>query len=374
MACKLHNNTFCSIFLFSMSSIFCGQAVAQNLVKNPGFEEYDQCPKDTGMLSEYSFSWSNATQGKSDYFNQCSDKMAVNHNFIGQQDAFEGNAYAGIYVYAANDYREYISGELKQKLKKGKKYNFSFRVSLADKSEYAIKEFGALFTSTKLDLYTKRNVPSNIVSTNGIHNYVPLNDHTYHKEKDDWVELKGEYLANGTEQFIVIGNFKDNKRSKHVKVGSNLKKVAYYYIDDVAVEEAEQQFDLEEIYVLENLLFKEKGYTIEGRGKLQLESLIAHLKDNPSLHVSIFGHTDSEGSERFNRDLSHNRAMTIGLNLVENGLSADRITWVGLGDNNPLVKNHTKAGRDKNHRVEFILSNKKITKGAYAAGVFEDDK
>lgn len=371
MISKLSNTCARGFLTTLILNLFCTTIVAQNLVKNPGFEEMVQCPKEYGSLSEDALFWKQPTNGSSDYFQSCSDNMSIKRNFIGQQETFEGNGYAGFYAYGPEDYREYLAGELEKNLIKGKKYNLSFRVSLADKSEYAIREFGILFVDKELNLDTKRNIPPSLMNRNGLYNYVGLGNHRYYKDKDNWTEISGEYTADGTEKYIVLGNFKSNSNTARTKVASNLKKAAYYYIDMVSITETDNTFNLDEIYVLENLLFEVNGHTVKGKGKKQLEDLVSHLKDNPSLNISIYGHTDNIGSPLYNKELSQRRAKAVGLFLVDTGLSSFRIAWKGFGDVSPLVKNKTKEGRDKNRRVEFVISKKR--RDTYASGVFEDE-
>jgi len=110
---------FVAITLFYCS---CQVLSAQNLVKNPSFEDFVQCPDAYGTFNDDVLFWTMPTYGSTDYFNNCSMTMGTTRNFTGKQDTFHGNAYAGLYAYGSKDYREYISGELKQKLEKNKKY------------------------------------------------------------------------------------------------------------------------------------------------------------------------------------------------------------------------------------------------------------
>lgn len=361
--------SFLTVLIFYL---FCQKITSQNLVKNPGFEDFVACPETYGSFQEDVLFWKQPTYGSTDYFNTCSSNMPVDENFIGVQEVFEGNAYAGFYAYGPKDYREYISGELKERLSKGKKYTFSFRISLAEKSEYAIKEFGFLFSHKILDLHTERNIPYNLMNRNGLYNYVSITSRNYYDDKNSWTKVSGEYVADGTEKYIILGNFKSNSHTHRSKVAKNLKKAAYYYIDMVRVEETEKPFRLDEIYVLENLLFNVNGYTITGEGEKQLEVLVTHLKENPSLNISFYGHTDNIGSKTHNKELSGKRAKAVGLFLVDNGLSPFRIAWEGFGDKSPVAKNETEEGREKNRRVEFVISKK--SRAYYASGVFEDDE
>lgn len=359
--------------LFTITLILLGVAccMGQNLVKNPSFEDYLACPNEYGSFQKDLNSWYKPTQGSTDYFNACGDKLSTGVNFIGQQEAFEGNAFAGFYALGPNGYREYIAGELLEKLEKGKKYNFSFRISLAEKSQFAIDEMGLLFTHELMHLRTKKNISSNVMRKNGLNGYVRIKNQKYFSNKDDWMEVSGEYVADGTEKFFVFGNFKSNTGTRKIEVAKNLKKASYYYIDMVSVIGIDNGIKLDETYVLENLFFEVNGHQIIGEGKKELQKLVDHLIANPSLNISIYGHTDNIGLSSHNKELSQKRAQEVGLFLLENGLETTRIAWKGFGDMLPLAQNDTEEGRRKNRRVEFVVSKK--PREFYASGIFEED-
>ena len=352
---------------------FCySYTMAQNLVNNPGFEDFNSCPEKFGSLKNDVPFWSQATEGSTDYFHNCSPDMPIGVNFIGEQLTYEGEGYAGMYVYGPKDYREYLTSELKEPLIRGKKYFISFQISLADNAEYSIKEFGVLFTKRPLRLSTKRNIPIDLMKRRGYKNYVEIRRHKYYDNKTDWVEISGSYIADGTESYMTIGNFKGNNTTSKLKTGNNLKKVSYYYVDMVSLKQETQSFNLDETYVLENLMFDTDGYHIKKEGRAQLEYLVVYLKNNPSYNISIYGHTDDVGSKTHNLFLSKKRAKAVSLFLVDNGLSSRRIAWKGYGDSNPMSKNITEKGRELNRRVEFVVSKKK--REYYASSVFEDDE
>lgn len=68
--------------------------------------------------------------------------------------------------------------------------------------------------------------------------------------------------------------------------------------------------------------------------------------EGQKLHIS--GHTDPVGSDAFNMELSQRRAEAVGAFLRQNGVAADRIETVGLGETNLVSQDHS-----KNRRVEF---------------------
>ncbi len=86
-----------------------------------------------------------------------------------------------------------------------------------------------------------------------------------------------------------------------------------------------------------------------------LGELVTILKENKSYKLRVEGHTDSEGSDAFNLDLSNRRANAVKAYLVKNGIAADRLTAKGFGKTKPVADNSTTAGKAKNRRVELII-------------------
>lgn len=91
-----------------------------------------------------------------------------------------------------------------------------------------------------------------------------------------------------------------------------------------------------------------------------LAKLSGIVLNYPSLQLTIEGHTDSTGTPEFNQKLSERRADGVRDYLVSQGLSADSITAKGLGQEMPVADNKTAAGRQKNRRVEIIVSGEVI--------------
>ena len=79
------------------------------------------------------------------------------------------------------------------------------------------------------------------------------------------------------------------------------------------------------------------------------------LSRNPTLVITVEGHTDSLGSDATNMALSIARADAAANWLIAAGIPPERIFAVGLGEGSPIADNKTAAGRAKNRRVEFIL-------------------
>jgi outer membrane protein OmpA-like peptidoglycan-associated protein len=89
-----------------------------------------------------------------------------------------------------------------------------------------------------------------------------------------------------------------------------------------------------------------------------LDKVADVMKRNPAFHVSIEGHTDSQGDEAKNQDLSLRRALACYNYLVTKGIDSKRMTYSGYGESRPVADNNTSAGRAKNRRTEFNISVK----------------
>jgi OOP family OmpA-OmpF porin len=89
-------------------------------------------------------------------------------------------------------------------------------------------------------------------------------------------------------------------------------------------------------------------------GRDVLEGAVKTLRDNPSLHVVVEGHTDSVGSDAYNQRLSERRAKAVRDYLVRQGIDASRITTRGYGKSRPVASNDTAEGRAQNRRAEIV--------------------
>ncbi|MHC1732839.1 MAG: OmpA family protein [Bacteroidales bacterium] len=86
-----------------------------------------------------------------------------------------------------------------------------------------------------------------------------------------------------------------------------------------------------------------------------LKEIAAILNEVPDVQVSIAGHTDSDGADAANLDLSKRRAAAVKKELVNSfGVTGDRLVTDGLGESQPVAPNDSPANKALNRRVEFI--------------------
>lgn len=94
---------------------------------------------------------------------------------------------------------------------------------------------------------------------------------------------------------------------------------------------------------------------IKPESKPQLDEIARLLTTQPTLKLRITGHTDNQGKDAYNLDLSQRRAQAIVTALVNDyHIAADRLAASGMGANAPIASNDNEQGRAKNRRVELV--------------------
>jgi OmpA-OmpF porin, OOP family len=103
------------------------------------------------------------------------------------------------------------------------------------------------------------------------------------------------------------------------------------------------------------IVFKTGSAVLLAKGKPILDTVVAYLKRNPDVEVTIDGHTDNTGSDKVNKPLSLKRAEATKKYLVSKGINANRLVTAGFGSTQPVADNKTKEGREKNRRIEIKI-------------------
>lgn len=111
------------------------------------------------------------------------------------------------------------------------------------------------------------------------------------------------------------------------------------------------------VITLGDVLFDTNKAVLKSGSTSSLKKLADFLKEYPQRKVQIGGYTDSIGSAEYNEELSGRRANAVRAALLEMGISGDRISTHGYGEESPVASNDTPAGRQMNRRVEIILSD-----------------
>lgn len=114
------------------------------------------------------------------------------------------------------------------------------------------------------------------------------------------------------------------------------------------------------VITMADVLFDTGKYEVRPATREQLAKLSGILLAHPGLNLGVEGYTDATGSDEFNQRLSEQRASRVREYLVGQGLANDAVTAKGFGKSMPVASNDTTAGRQKNRRVELVVSGKVI--------------
>lgn len=222
------------VFLFLFKNFY-----SQNLIQNPSFENSTGIDCIYGGFDNY-----NATPAyhvlnnwygyfTPDYFSSvCTNThTGIPTNFFGYSNAKNGNAYIGFAFYQKGDEsKEYVYQQLSSPLIAGKTYCINFFVSRGSRSTYAIKNIEVLFSNTLINLsngYIQSN-PQIIKQVNFV------------TDTTIWTQIQGCFIANGGEEYLMIGNFNSNTNTDTLFVGTTnpipfYGDFSYYYIDDITL-------------------------------------------------------------------------------------------------------------------------------------------
>ena len=222
------------------------KGTAQNLVPNPSFELYTTCPIDQYQQTGNSvLNWQNPLYQSVNFhfFNSCaniSTNASVPLNWFGYETAFNGNAYLGIILSGdfsnsiEKNLRIYATVKTNNTLVANKYYSVSLGYSCNDSLFYATKNFGVLFTNILPQFSSPSPLPSEILQ------YTPqLENFEFLDNRVGWKKLSWIYKAKGNENYLTLGNFKNNNAADAIVINpqaSDQYKGAGIYIDDVVVE------------------------------------------------------------------------------------------------------------------------------------------
>lgn len=115
---------------------------------------------------------------------------------------------------------------------------------------------------------------------------------------------------------------------------------------------------------ISDVLFDFNKYTLKPGAREKMAKVSGILLAYPGLKIQLEGHTDSIGSDEYNQKLSEERAGAVREYLVSQGVPANTVTAIGFGKSQPVESNDTAAGRQKNRRVEMVVSGEPIGIGS----------
>lgn len=162
--------------------------------------------------------------------------------------------------------------------------------------------------------------------------------------------VSGEYLIvlpGGSEYALYVSkpgylfnsmnfNYLENDRFQPVHIDFSLARI----VKDASI-------------VLNNIFFDYDKYELKEKSVTELEEVVSFLRSNPTIAIEIGGHTDSQGKEDYNQQLSLKRADAVAKFIQSKGIDPGRLRVVGYGSQSPRVPNNTETNRALNRRIEF---------------------
>ncbi len=111
------------------------------------------------------------------------------------------------------------------------------------------------------------------------------------------------------------------------------------------------------VLTLGDVLFEVGKSDLKAGAARSLDKLVAAMRRDPDMTVTIEGHTDSTGRHVANIELSKRRAHSVRSYLASRGVTTQRLKAAGLGPDYPVATNATAEGRQQNRRVELVVQN-----------------
>jgi len=313
------------VFLLLTFLIF-SNLFAQNLVYNPSFEEHSNCPDGPGKLYYAFLGCSSPPQNRSYYLNSCSTVpvYSVPNQVYNYQESHSGNAFVGC-ILNRDYYHEYLQMRLTGPLVNNRTYYVEFwtnRICGIYGGKSAINNVALSFQNSFTDTTMGSMGSSLLAYTPHIMKFTnPVISDTL-----NWVKINGIYKANGTENYIVIGNFFDFPITEIVDVGDGISGTssgASYFFDDVSVEEITVPF-----WSYQDTLVNYGDSVLIGPALTGLDidwytDNMEFISNGPGIYVSPATSRNYIAKETFNGvETEHNVFVTVigGVGLAENTL------------------------------------------------------
>jgi hypothetical protein len=246
-----------NFFVLNLVCIYQFSCIAQNLVPNPSFESLKKAPcqliTSPALFSEHLHDWTLPSNGTADIFCTTIDPtcwvypfgdsyfdMKIGTTSVGVQTPRTGNSMVGMAVYLPeSEYREYLQVRLLMPLEVGRFYKVSFWVAHASAVHFATNELGFVLLKDSLQVNHAKVIK---IKPDFVNQAILTTKFL------EWKEVSTIIEAKEAAQYLVIGNFTANKKLNiqwiekplHIAKEEYLSQSAYYFIDDVAVYEYEE--------------------------------------------------------------------------------------------------------------------------------------
>ena len=111
----------------------------------------------------------------------------------------------------------------------------------------------------------------------------------------------------------------------------------------------------DKLYILDRLYFSSGSAELNDESLAQIEATAAILQAYPVLRILLRGHTDNSGSEESNQELSKQRAHSVMVALIKQGVLPVRLEIQGMGSQEAVADNETEDGKHRNRRIDLSI-------------------
>ncbi len=121
----------------------------------------------------------------------------------------------------------------------------------------------------------------------------------------------------------------------------------------------------------EVIYFDYAKFVLKAPEEQKLNNWFNQLNKDKLASITLIGHTDTDGSNSYNIELSDQRVMTISTYLVSKGISKDKIHIESYGEDKPIASNDNEDGKQQNRSVEILVnSNSKTTESPVISSIY----
>ncbi len=162
---------------------------------------------------------------------------------------------------------------------------------------------------------------------------------------------------------LLLGHLRSNGTAPVVRVGVDLPGGRKLNIVENSFNYALAQFlatkggKLPKVFTFDNLTFESNSAQITAQARPNVDDLLQIMQAYPTLQIRIEGNTDSTGDDAINDPLSGDRAEAVKQALIKGGIAEGRVTTRERGDTKPVATNETEAGRQKNRRIDVVVTH-----------------
>jgi len=110
-------------------------------------------------------------------------------------------------------------------------------------------------------------------------------------------------------------------------------------------------------YTINDILYNTASADLSKRSQFVLKQFAKFLNNNPTIKITIQGHTDDEGDNARNLRLSQERADGVKAYLVDLGVNKERMIAKGFGETQPKAPNTSENNKAQNRRTDFVIEN-----------------